>query len=272
MDILDLKFMQGFIRMAGDGYALGWHERNGGNLSYRMKSEDVNQATPFFNPPSTFSPIGIRAANLAGEFFLVTGSGKFMRNIPLAPAENIGILELDDLGENYRIIWGLENHAMPTSELPSHILNHSIKKETTNGAHRVIYHAHTPNLIAMTFILPLDEKIFSRTLWSMISECSIVFPKGVGVVPWMVPGSFEIALATSEMMRKFDVAVWAHHGVFCSGPDFDITFGLMNTVEKAAEIYIKIMSAGGIRQVITSEQLIAVARSFKVELRVEFLD
>ena len=44
MNILDLEFMQGFIRMAGDGYALGWHERNGGNLSYRIKPEEVAEA------------------------------------------------------------------------------------------------------------------------------------------------------------------------------------------------------------------------------------
>lgn len=37
MKILDAKFVQDFIKMANDGFLQGWHERNGGNLSYRLK-------------------------------------------------------------------------------------------------------------------------------------------------------------------------------------------------------------------------------------------
>lgn len=40
---------------------------------------------------------------------------------------------------------------------------------------------------------------------------------------WGFEGGAEIALATSELMKKYDVAVWTHHGLFCSGPDFDVT-------------------------------------------------
>ncbi len=58
------------------------------------------------------------------------------------------------------------------------------------------------------------------------------FPRRVGVVPWMVPGGRDIAVATAKLMEKYDVAVWAHHGTFASGEDFDLTFGLMHTVEK----------------------------------------
>ena len=34
MKFLDAEFVKGFIRMANDGWEQGWHERNGGNLSY----------------------------------------------------------------------------------------------------------------------------------------------------------------------------------------------------------------------------------------------
>lgn len=272
MKITDLEFMNGFIRMASDGYALGWHERNGGNLSYRMRPEEVENAMEFFDSRRSFQPIGISAPNLSGEFFMVTGSGKFMRNVALHPADNLCVVELDQSGENYRIVWGLEKGGVPTSELPTHIMNHSVKKKITNGGHRVIYHAHTTNLIALTFILPLDDKTFSRSLWTMATECPVVFPEGVGVVPWMVPGGREIALATCELMKKYNIAIWAHHGTFCSESDFDTTFGLMHTVEKSAEIYLKATSAGTILQTITSDDLRAIAKAFKVVLREEFLD
>ena len=41
MSVLDTKFVQGFIRMCNDGWEQGWHERNGGNLSYRIRLEEV---------------------------------------------------------------------------------------------------------------------------------------------------------------------------------------------------------------------------------------
>src|SRR5699024_8266679 len=152
-----------------------------------------------------------------------------------------------------RIVWGLEKGGRPTSELPSHLMNHEVKKQVTGGKHRVILHSHTPNVIALTFVLPLEDEVFTRELWEMATECPVVFPDGVGVVPWMVPGGRDIAVATSELMKKYDVAIWAHHGVFCSGEDFDLTFGLMDTVEKSAEILVKVLSMGGKRQTITPD-------------------
>lgn len=41
MKVLDAKFVQGFMRMCDDGFNQGWHERNGGNLSYRIKEEEI---------------------------------------------------------------------------------------------------------------------------------------------------------------------------------------------------------------------------------------
>ena len=42
MKFLDAEFVKGFIRMANDGWEQGWHERNGGNLSYRVKPKRWN--------------------------------------------------------------------------------------------------------------------------------------------------------------------------------------------------------------------------------------
>ena len=73
-------------------------------------------------------------------------------------------------------------------------------------------------------------------------------------------------------MKKYDVAIWAHHGMFCSGEDFDLTFGLMHTVEKSAEILVKTLSmAGGKRQTILPEEFRSLAKDFHVALPEEFL-
>jgi rhamnulose-1-phosphate aldolase len=274
MEIYDIPAVKGFIRLCQDGWDQGWHERNGGNLTYRMKPEEAESCRPWFREPGPWQAMGVQADNLRGEFFLTTGSGKYFRNVKDDPAHSMGLVEINEAGDSWRILWGLENNARPTSEFPSHFLNHSVRKAATQGENRVIYHGHPANLIAMTYLLPLTDRAFTRALWQSATECPVVFPGGVGVVPWMVPGGSDIALATSKLMEKYDAAVWAHHGLFCSGPDFDTTFGLMHTIEKAAQIYMLVQSGGQgkVRQTITDENLLAIAESFGVTLRKEFLD
>jgi rhamnulose-1-phosphate aldolase len=272
MEIVRIPFIEGFIRMCNDGWEQGWHERNGGNLSYRMKQEDVKEAGSSFTEDKPWMPIGTTVPGLAGEYFLVTGSGKYMRNVRLAPEENICIVEIDSTGEKYRIRWGLSCGGRPTSELPTHLMNHEVKKQLTGGRYRVIYHAHCTNVIALTFVLPLKDEVFTRELWECATECPVVFPDGIGVVPWMVPGGRDIAVATSRLMKKYDVAVWAHHGMFCSGEDFDLTFGLMHTVEKSAEILVKILSMAPKKmQTITPDDFRKLAKDFNVTLPERFL-
>ena len=272
MGILDIEIIKLYIRMCQDGWEQGWHERNGGNLTYRMKLEEVDACRPFFCTPREWVPMGVQSKNLAGEYFLTTGSGKYFRNVQPDPAHSIGIVEINDKGNAWRIVWGLENGAKPTSEFPSHFMNHSVRVTATGGACRVIYHAHPANLIAMTYVLPLTARDFTRALWKSATECPVVFPSGVGVVPWMVPGGADIALATSELMKKYDAAVWAHHGLFCSGPDFDTAFGLMHTIEKAAQIWILAQSAGQgkILKTIQDDELRAIAKEFGVRLEEDF--
>ena len=137
----------------------------------------------------------------------------------------------------------------------------------------MIYHCHPVNVIALTFILPLTDRDFSRVLWQSMTECPVIFPEGVGVVEWMVPGGPEIALATCELMKKYQAAIWAHHGLFASGPDFDTAFGLAHTIEKSAEIYMHILSTGQpVRQTITDDDLRAVGKAFGVTMNEAFLD
>ena len=271
MKVLDAEFVQGFIRMANDGWEQGWHERNGGNLSYRIRLEEVEAVKEDFEPKE-WQPIGTTVPKLAKEYFIVTGSGKYFRNVIIKPEDSICIIELDEKGENYRIVWGLVNGGRPTSELPTHLMNHEVKMIAIGGKHRVIYHAHPTNIIALTFVLPLEDKVFTRELWEMSTECPVIFPEGVGVVPWMVPGGRDIAVATSELMKKYNLAIWAHHGMFASGEDFDLTFGLMHTAEKSAEILVKMLSMQpNKRQTITPDNFRDLAKDFNVTLPEEFL-
>lgn len=268
LTIKDAPFFKGFTRMTDDAFRKGWHERNGGNLSYRIRSGEMADIQAFLSEPQDWTATGVSVPDLGGEYFLVTGAGKYMRNVLDAPEDNLAIVRIDDAGENFAIIWGLENGGRPTSELPTHLLTHAISKRKQNRR-RVVYHAHPANLISLSFILPLTDKAFTQEIWSMITECPVVFPEGVGIVPWMIPGSDGLANATGERMEKYQMVIWAYHGALCTGTDFDDTFGLMDTVEKAAEISIKVRSMGGARQRMTEDQFRSLAGAFNIVLPAE---
>ena len=270
-------FMKGFVRLCADGWLQGWHERNGGNLTYRMTDDEIKACKPFFNAnPDEWVNMGVQADNLRGAYFVTTGSGRYMRNVQLDPAHNVGIVEINEAGDAWRIVWGLTDGGKPTSEFPSHFMNHSVRVDATDGECRVIYHAHPDNVIALTKVMPLDAREITRALWKAMTECIVVFPMGVGVVEWMVPGGADIAHATSELMKTYDAAIWAQHGLFCSGPDFDTTFGLMHTIEKAAKIHGQALMMNGCSgeflNTIDDDGLRAIAHDFNLTINESFLD
>ena len=49
MGILESDVIKGFVRLCQDGWDQGWHERNGGNLTYRMKKEEADELKSYFS-------------------------------------------------------------------------------------------------------------------------------------------------------------------------------------------------------------------------------
>ena len=138
-------------------------------------------------------------------------------------------------------------------------------------ASRVVMHCHPNNLLAMTYVHDLDERAFTRTLWQMETECVMVFPEGVNVLPWMLCGTNEIGEATAEKMKTARLVVWAQHGVYGAGRDLDETFGLIETAEKAAEVYLKIAHLPW-KQTLTDNALRQIAAHYGVKPREGWLD
>lgn len=241
-----LGFVRGFCRMCQDGWELGYHERNGGNASYRLSDDDVRALRSFFyDTPSSWVGLGVAVPEMAGEHLLVTGSGKYLRNVAGDPVANAGVVELNAAGDAWRIVWGLADGARPTSEIAAHVAAHGVRKQATGGQARVLYHAHPSALVALTSLVPADARTLTRILWASLTESVIAFPGGVGAVGWMVPGSAELAKATAGQLTRFEACIWQLHGVFASGADFDAAFGLVHSIDKAAGVYLSARAAQG---------------------------
>lgn len=267
-NILEAPFIREFSAMTSNMYRMGWDERNGGNISYLLYPEDV---ADYLDTDRVLRklPVTFDAKPLAGKLFLVTGTSKYFKNIEGDPETNLGIVRITPDGTGADLLWGYKDGGRPTSELAAHLLSHTARLER-DPAHRVIIHTHPTNTLAMTHVHPLDERAFTRTLWQMCTECLVVFPDGVGVLPWMVCGTDEIGRVTAEKMKDFRLCVWALHGIFGAGKDLDEAFGLIETVEKAADLYMKILP--GKRLVtITDEEFWALADAFGLTPRAGWL-
>lgn len=268
-DILTAPFMTEMIRTATNMYAHGWDERNGGNISLLLDEAEVNDYVNL-NAVICTIPTGFEAPALDGRYFLVTGTGKYFKNVQYAPDVNLGLVRLTDKGAVAELLWGFTDGGKFTSEFPAHMMSHAARL-AVDPDNRVVMHCHPANLLAMTYVHDLDERAFTRTLWQMCTECIIVFPDGVNVLPWMLCGTNEIGEATAEKMGTARLVVWAQHGIYGAGKDLDETFGLIETAEKAAEIYMKIAHLP-IKQTLTDEQLRQLAEHFHVIPREGYLE
>ena len=275
MDILKSKAIQSFIKIADMGWQMGWHEINGGNMSYRMTSDEADEVKENFRPDGEWKEIGkdVAVPDFAGQYFVVTGSGKYFQNVKDNPEDSFCIITVNTSGDKYKIVWGLSNGGRPTSEISAHLLTHSIKAKATGGKYRVVYHSHPKYTNILTYILPLKSEVFTRELWEMMTECSIVFPNGVGVMDWKVPCCAEIGIATGRLMEKYDAVIWPHHGLVCSGETLDMAFGIMHTIEKAAEMLVNVMQITGGKkaQTITPDNFRAIEKNFNLNFSEEFL-
>ncbi|NYS29102.1 rhamnulose-1-phosphate aldolase [Pantoea sp. WMus005] len=263
--ILSSGFVKGMVKATSDMWLKGWDERNGGNVSLRLLEEEVKPFIADFCKAPRCIELTQPAPALANDWFLVTGSGKFMRNVQIDPADCLALLQVDEKGLSYKIHWGLSNGGLPTSELASHFQSHAVRKAVSKGVDRVIMHCHATNFMALSYVVEMDSARFTRLLWEGSTECLVVFPDGVGVLPWMVPGTDEIGTATAGQMQSHTLVMWPFHGVFGTGPTLDETFGLIDTAEKSSEVIVKVLSMGGIRQSINTEQLVALGERFGVK-------
>lgn len=266
-DILTQPWMVEMIRTTTNMYNHGWDERNGGNVSLLLDSDSYGEYADL--PVLRKIPTGFSCPDLEGKYFLVTGTGKYFKNVQYAPEVNLGLVRLIEGGKTAELLWGFADGGKFTSEFPAHMMSHAARLQVDPENH-VIMHCHPANLLAMTYVHSLDEREFTRTLWQMSTECVVVFPDGVNVLPWMLCGTNEIGLATAKKMESARLVIWAMHGIYGAGKDLDETFGLIETAEKAAEIYMKTAHLPRINT-ITDAQLRELEVRFGVKAREGYL-
>lgn len=268
-NILESPIMSEFCKLCTHVSKLGWHERNGGNLSYLLYEDDIKDYLDLNNVIRELET-GFQNDDLIGKYFLITGTGKYLKNVENDPELNLGIIRIKEDGSTAQLLWGFSDGGRFTSETPAHLLSH-VTRLKVNPNNRVVYHCHPANVMAMTFTEELSDRNFSRIIWTYNNECIFVMPEGIGVLPWMVTGSNEIGIATAEKMKEFRVVVWANHGIYGCGETLDEAFGLVDTVEKTAQVF-NITKGKEIINPITDEHLKLLVKTYNLPARMDFID
>ena len=268
-NIMNAPFVEEMRKTTANMYRLGWDERNGGNISYLLNTDEVGEYLDLNNVIRTI-PLGFNATSIIGKIFIVTGTGKYFKNVDSDPETNLGIVRIAEDGQTAELLWGYKDGGKFTSEFPAHLMSH-MARLSVDPDNRVVMHCHPTSTLAINYVHELNEKTFTHTLWEMCTECIVVFPDGVGVLPWMLCGTNSIGEATAEKMKEFRLVVWGMHGVYGAGKTMDETFGLIETVEKAAQIYMLTAHLPRVNT-IRDDQMVELAEFFGVNYRKDFLN
>lgn len=234
--------IQQTAEVAGYLWEKGWAERNGGNITVNI-TDSLDEATKSL--PAIAGPFAIGATleHLKGCFFYCKGTQKRMRDLARDPMANGSIIRICDDCAHYEII--AEQPVKPTSELPSHLAVHNYLL-AKGSPYRASLHTHPIELVALTHSKKWMEKdVATKMLWSMIPETKAFCPRGLGMVPYLMPSGNELAKATIRAIDEdYDVVMWEKHGVFAVDTDIMAAFDQVDVLNKAAQIYIASRNMG----------------------------
>ena len=242
----------------------GWAERNAGNISVNLS--DIMGDVSFNLSDYPKFELGTSYPELSDGYFFVTGTGKRMRDLAQNPMKNACIIKLNRKADSYHIISMKKRNLYnfrPTSELPTHLAVHNLMVQMGSNSKAVV-HTHPNELVAMTQIPKFQNAdALNRTLWGMHPEAFVFVPKGIAMVPYILPGSHKIADATVEGFKKgHEVVIWEKHGAFAIGETVSDAFDMIDILAKSAQIWFMTKQSGYEPEGLNEEQLQELKEAF----------
>ena len=122
-NIMNAPFVEEMRKTTANMYRLGWDERNGGNISYLLDEAAVAEYLDLNKVIRTI-PLGFDATAIIGKIFIVTGTGKYFKNVDADPETNLGIVRIGADGQTAELLWGYSDGGKFTSEFPAHLMSH----------------------------------------------------------------------------------------------------------------------------------------------------
>jgi rhamnulose-1-phosphate aldolase len=208
------------------------------------------------------------APALAGKIVIVTGSGRRLRDVRHDPAANLGAVRIGEDGRTGQFYTSPRRlFARLTSEFNSHLAVHNDQVGRTGTNFHAVIHAQPPNLVYLTHISRYrDQQYLNRRLIRWEPETIVQLPEGVGVLPFILPGSPALMEANVARLREHRIVLWGKHGVM-SRSDHSITAAVdrIEYAETAARYEYMDLVNGGQAEGLTDAELHEVIDAFGVQ-------
>jgi rhamnulose-1-phosphate aldolase len=236
-----------------------------GNISIYIGWEiDPEPHFPVSEPYTLPTP----APELAGHAFLVTGSGRRLREIAHAPEANLGFLRIEEGGRTGRLFTSLDRlFQKPTSEFNSHLAVHRDQIANRDLNFHALIHAQPLHLVYLSHIPRYQDTLYlSRHVLRWQPETIVNLPEGIGFLPFLLPGSEALMQANVEAMREHKIVLWAKHGLMARS-DLSVkkACDLIEYAETGARYEYLNMTNHGLADGLTAEEIRQICDAFQVE-------
>lgn len=204
---------------------------------------------------------------LAGACLIVTGSGRRLREIIDDPTANLACIVVDPGGQSGRIHTSHHRRfERVTSEFNSHLAVHQDQVGATGTNLHAIIHAQPVHLTYLSHIPRYQDVTYLNThLLRWQPETIVNLPEGIGLVPFLVPGSAELMAANIESLRRHRIVIWAKHGVMArSDVSIKRAADRVEYAETAAKYECLNLSTGEAGEGLGADELRAICRAFGV--------
>ena len=204
---------------------------------------------------------------LAGASFLVTGSGRRLREIIDEPTASIAFLLINAGGVTGKLFTAYHRRFEKlTSEFNSHLAVHYDQIRSSGTNFHAVIHAQPVHLTYLSHLPPYqDEHYLNSQILRWQPETIINLPEGIGFIPFHLPGSQELMANTVAALREHRIVIWAKHGAMArSDVSVKRATDRVEYAETAATYEYLDMCAGRQGERLSIEEIRSICAAFNV--------
>ena len=262
---LELNSLLGELGQVGKRLSdIGAAEGAAGNLSVCFREPmDVRQLFPKMQVVELPTP----APDLAGATLIVSGSGRRLRDILEAPAVNLACIVVEPGGQTGQMFTAQDcPFKRVTSEFNSHLAVHHDQMRSRDVKLHYVLHAQPLYLTFLSHIARYqDPHYLNQHLLRWQPESIIVFPKGIGILPFILLASNQLMIETMLDLREHEMVIWSQHGVMVRSDDSIFhALDLIEYAEAGAHYECLNLLGGDLTPGLTAENIRAIADSVKI--------
>jgi rhamnulose-1-phosphate aldolase len=205
---------------------------------------------------------------LVGVTFLVSGSGRRLREIIDEPIASIGCIVVNEGGQTGKLYTSYQRRFESlTSEFNSHLAVHYDQMLASGTNFHAIVHAQPLHLTYLSHVQRYqNEDYLNKHLLRWQPETIINLPEGIGFIPFCVPGSPELMKGNIQALRTHRIVVWAKHGVMArSDSSVKYAADLVEYVETAAKYEYLNLSTGEIGDGLSAGEVRDICQTFNIQ-------